>query len=510
MVVILHNYPIKVCPDTTGVEIILPGLIDSQGAVVMPLLRYQQHLFMKQLSQSHLQNVREAVRLFAEYSAANMPSPEFGRGQVGHVQEIRHWEHFRNFRYSIVMGTFALDGNDPSGLNWVAAGVQKADRVVRLLTEFFIWLDELDGRDRASRFNPVVTPTNYEAMCSAAAYEYRRSKALLGHTWMPASIVTSIRRATDRRPKKAAIKDVKRIEDSEFTRLLQHGFDLSSEVGLRNALITILMNKTGVRISEALGAWIIDVASDPAEPSSAYIKLFHPTEAKVRLSHKGKCYSRRVDYLRGVYGLSDRIGLPKNDPQHLGWKSRMDVLELYWAEPFWANVFWPLCCDYVRTTAAKRSNHPYLFIDSESGAPLTYDAFAKGYKRAVYRAGLLPPGNWNLKDSGLTPHGNRHAYGYRLKVMFGCSEKVVQNALHHTSPESQLVYSTSSRNKYRDEIEHGMKAMRERVQEIDEMRCSLKDMKSQIFTPKNQSNESLDYNGVPIFINELIKGRGFI
>ncbi len=135
---ILHNYPVKQRPDATGIEVVVPSLVDSNARIVMPLQRYQVHLAMKQWSQSHLQNVREAVRLFAEYSAANVPAAEFGRGQTGHVHEVRHWEHFRNFRYAILMGTFGPDGVDASGLNWVASGVQKADKVIRLLTSFFI------------------------------------------------------------------------------------------------------------------------------------------------------------------------------------------------------------------------------------------------------------------------------------------------------------------------------------------------------------------------------------
>ena len=505
----LHNYSIKHRPDSTGIEVVVPGLVDSNNGAVMPLLRYQLHLYMKGSSQSQLQNVRESVRLFAEYSAANVPSREFGKGQIGHVQDVRHWEHFRNFRYAILMGTFGPDGSDPSGLNWVSRGVDKADRVVLLLTEFFIWLDELDGGDRASRFNPVVTATNYEALCAASAYEYRRSKALLGHTWSPSNEVKRVSRAVTGRERKAATKEVKRIEDSEFDRLLQHGFDSSTEVGLRNALITILMNKTGVRVSEALGAWVIDVMNDPAEPGSAHIKLWHPIEARVKLNHRGMSYSCRVDYLRVVHGLPDRIRLPKADPQHLGWKGLFDVLELYWAEPWWGKVFWPLYCGYVRMTATKRSEHPYLFIDEKSGDPLTYDAFAKAYKRAVYRTGLVPPGEWSLKDSGLTPHGNRHAYGNRLKLVYRCSEKVVQTALHHASPESQVIYSVPSRSQSKEEIESGMRRMRAREQELDEIKKSLKETKSEINAKAAQGCFSPAIEVLPTWLQALMDKGGF-
>ncbi len=506
---ILHNYPVKQRPDATGIEVVVPSLVDSNARIVMPLQRYQVHLAMKQWSQSHLQNVREAVRLFAEYSAANVPAAEFGRGQTGHVHEVRHWEHFRNFRYAILMGTFGPDGVDASGLNWVASGVQKADKVIRLLTSFFIWLDELDGGDRASRLNPMVTPTDYEVLCAAAAYEYRRSKALLGNTWARADEKEAVLRAASGRQRKAATKEAKRIEDNEFSRLLQHGFDTSTEVRLRDRMISILINKTGVRPSEALGAWVIDVMNDPADPGSAHIKLRHPIDAKVNMTNKGKTYTRRVDYLRGVYGLPVRIGLPKKDPQHLGWKGRFDVLELYWAEPWWAKVFWRLYCEYVRMTAAKRSHHPYLFVDSESGDPLTYDTFAKSYKRAVYRAGLVPPGEWSLKDSGLTPYGNRHAYGNRLKNVYGCSEKVVQNALHHASPESQIVYTVPSHHQTKEEIEAGMQRMRAKKLDLAELKRSLNEVRPEIKTKSTQDDGALGINAIPQWIQSLMDQSAF-
>lgn len=506
---ILHNFSIKFRPDATGIEAVLPGLVDSSLRPVEPLLRYQASLFMESKSQSQLQKIRESVRLFAEYSAANMPSVEFGKGEIGHVQEVRHWEHFRNFRYAIIMGTFNSDGVDPSGLNWVASGVQKADRVVRLLTDFFTWLDELDGGDRASRFNPEVSPTRHEALCVAAAYEYKRSKALLGHSWARADERSVTTRAVSHRRYKPADGDAKRIEDSELSRLLQHGFDGTKEVGLRDSLITILMNKTGVRPSEALGAWVIDVIDDPADTGSAYIKLRHPLEAKVKMMHRGKSHTSRVDYLKSVYGLPNRIGLPKKDPQHLGWKSRFDVLQLYWAEPWWGKVFWRLYCHYVRLTMTKRTGHPYLFVDSESGSPLTYDAFAKSYQRAVYRAGLVPSGEWNFKDSGLTPYGNRHAYGNRLKNVYCCSEKVVQNALYHTSPESQIVYTKPSHSQTKEEIEKGRRTMRAQQLDLEAMKQALKETRPEIKAKADEECDLQERIAIPEFFNALILKSGF-
>jgi integrase len=489
----LFNLPIRVRHDKTGNFLVLPGLVDSDCTIVTPLLRYEQHLLRRGLSQSHLQKVREAVRMFVEYSAANRPAPHFGQGQTGRIQEVSHWVHFRNFRHAVIVGSFGPEGFDPSGLNWAASGVDKADRVTTLLTDFFVWLDELDGGNRASRYNPFVTPTAYESMCAAAAYEYKRSEALLGHTWAQSNEVVAAHRALTGKLKKSALKDVKRIADTEFFQLLSNGFDASTEVGLRDSMITIMMNRAGVRPSEALAVWVIDVTNDPADRGSAYIKLWHPIEAKCRLTHKGRTYARRLDYLQGVYGLRDRISVPRSDPQHLGWKSRFDVLELYWDEPWWGKVFWRLYVAYLQMTAIKRLKHPYLFIESETGEPLSYDTFAKSYERGVYRAGLVPPGEWSLKDSGLTPHGNRHAYGDRIKNVYQCNEKVVQNALHHTSALSQIIYTVPSHRETQEMIRDAAVRMRMQQDELNALKQSLSKVRREL---SDKAQERAQQNGM--------------
>lgn len=479
---ILLEFPIEVTADRTGNKPVVPGLVDEDGSIMMPLLRYQIHLYTKSYSQSHLEKVRHAVKLFAEYSLAN-PRPGFGAQTPALLSQNEHYEHFRNFRKAVIFGTFDTAGIDSSGLNWLTGGIAKANKVISTVTDFLIWLDDLDKGNRADRYNPPVTGTKYEQLCAAAAYEWKRNKSLLGHTWVWGSDreVEPQRALSGTRGEKRATKDVKRISDEDFLRLLRDGFGTSTEAGLRDSMVSILMNKAGVRASEALGAWIIDVIADPTEPAYAYVKLLHPSEAKTKIKHGKTTYGRRVDYLRAVYHLPNRITLPKNNRQHLGWKSRLDALELYWAEPYWGKVFYGMYRTYLARTSMKRK-HPYLFIDSdESGDPLAYDTFAKSYERAVYRAGLVPPGgNVDMKASGFTPHANRHSYGDRLKNKFGCGEKVVQKAMNHASVDSQIVYTVPSSAQTRDEIEKGAKLMARRKRELEDLKTDLKGVRSEI------------------------------
>jgi hypothetical protein len=260
----LFNTVVEVKPDNTGKLLHVPALIDSNASIMMPLVRYLQHLLMAGRSQTHLSKVREAARLFAEYSIVNNPGAGFGQGDTGPVQQVRHWEHFQNFRYAIVKGSFGPDGLDPSGLGWAGSGVQKADKVVRLLTDFFVWLDECDGGDRAARLNPIVTGSNYEWLCAAARYEHSRSRALLGHTWAKVEEVEFEHRALGGgNGKRPALTDVKRISKVQFDGLLTNGLDVDTENGLRDSMIAILMNKGGVRLSEALHLWVVDILDDP-------------------------------------------------------------------------------------------------------------------------------------------------------------------------------------------------------------------------------------------------------
>lgn len=475
----LFSIVVEVRPDGTGKTLQVPGLMDSAGSVLMPLVRYLQHLLMSGRSQTQLSKIREAVRLYAEYSICNQPPPGFGQGKTGSVQEVRYWEHFQHFRYALVVGSFGVDGLDPTGLCWTGSGVKKANNVVRLLTEFFVWLDEHDGGDRAARLNPLVTGTNYEWLCAASRYEHSRNRALLGHTWAKPEDKKFEHRSLDSgRGKKPAVSDVKRISKSQFDGLLARGFDVNSENGLRDAMIALLMNKGGLRLSEVLHLWVLDIVDDPASPGSALVRVLHPTEANCRLEYRGRKYTKRSDYLLSVYGLKDRCTLVKKDAQHLGWKSRFTVLEIYWAEPWWGNVFLHLWRRYLQLTAGKRARHPYAFVDSTDGEPLTADAYGKAYSRAIYRAGLVPPGEWDMKNSGLTPHGNRHAYGHRLKNEYELSRQIVQKALHHASIESQLIYTVRSRSEIASEIEKAR--LRRSQRELAEMKEDLPVLREQL------------------------------
>lgn len=457
----LRNATISLSPDNTGRRILLPGLVNENNQPVMPMLRYFEYLYGQGRSQSTLAKIREAIRLFYEYSLANKPPKGFGEGDIGRVE---HWRHFSRFRQALVHGTCdPQTAYDSSGLYWAGSTVAKGNAVTLWLTDFFTYVDELDGGSDASKFNPTITASVYEMLARASAYEFRRAKSLLGHTWRHAEDTNGKVEAVSKvRGVRSPSGDAPRLTDPQFLRLLEHGFDLRSANGLRDGLIAILMNKGGLRVSEALHLWVIDVCEDPALVEHALVHVRHPEVNGSELFYKGRSFSNRSAYLESVYGLTPRTQLPVGDAMAIGWKAKLDRLRVYWFEPYWGRIFLHLWRQYLKVVASAFCKHPYAFImkSRDDWRPLTEDAFRKAYEKAVYKAGLVPEGRVDLKAIGLTPHGCRHAYGDRAKNAGGLDEKDVMVILHHASPDSQEVYTRKSNEQLMQALQQGMENLR--------------------------------------------------
>lgn len=448
-------------PDLTGRSLQLPCLVNEYNEVVTPVLNYAVYLIGEGYSQSHLKKVRAAICLFFEYSIANPPGQGFGLGEKG---VVNHWTHFSAFRDAVVSGTFdTTTGRDPAGLCWNATSVGKGKEVATLLTDFFKYCDELGGGTGASTFNPKISPSSYAEFSKAAAYEFRRSKAMLGHTWVTAASKKYEAHAVEGTDGKSnSNMNMNRILDCDFLRVLEHGFNLDSCNGLRDALIAILMNKGGLRISEALHLWIVDIFEDPVNPGYASVQVVHPDEGGCDLTASGRRYTKRKDYLRYVYCLEPRTLLPSKDAQALGWKSKYSNLPVYWFDPYWGKIFWRLWKRYLKKTATNRDSSPYAFIAQSKNQwrPLSEGSYRKAFERAVYSAGLVPPGGCDMKALGLTPHGCRHAYGDRAKNGGKLDAKVVMTMMHHSSPGSQEVYTRKSHAQVVSEIKRAVDELR--------------------------------------------------
>jgi hypothetical protein len=157
----------RVYTDATGVYTEIPALLTPVG-VLEPLLDYC-------LSRSHdrsltwMSKVTRSARMFLEYLQTN-PS------------ERDTYRLFQNFAQRLYTGTFDREtGLDPSGLCWAPRSPQETSHIITHLSDFFDWLDEM--RPDAGKVNPRYAGGAFDRQTDETAYQYRRSKAFLGHTW---------------------------------------------------------------------------------------------------------------------------------------------------------------------------------------------------------------------------------------------------------------------------------------------------------------------------------------
>lgn len=449
---------LEVHQDQTGNTIDVPGIL-YDGLVLKKLAEY-----FTQMSIGHslpwMNKVREAVRLFLQYSLVNVPQRGFG-SPVGADKSmalietaIEPHEHFRSFSSALQKGTFNPTTRiDPSSLCWRAAGNKKLNRVVNALTEFFEWAvrHQDDGdHDAGSPFNPHREGNVHDRLMAAAAYEHRRSKALLGHMWSPMFKAGSLHELNRTKEIVVASVEPPSFPDAIFDRLLLHGYFVNGHYNWRDILITLLLDGAGFRESEPLHLYIEDVCEDPVVPGSALVRIYHPVEGAAPSGWKDatghRIVGNRRDYLSQRFGLKPRTEILGKG--RAGWKggTHEDPKKLYkqayWFKPEYGILFWKLWRRYLYQVQRVPRSHPYAFVNLQRnpGAPYQIGRFQEAHKAAVRRAGLIPDDAGSLKELGLTPHGHRHAYGQRLK-RGGLDMKMIKYFMHHSAIESQDVYT---------------------------------------------------------------------
>jgi hypothetical protein len=199
----------RVYTDTTGVHTELPVLLTSAG-VLEPLLDYCLYRSHDR-SLTWMAKVTRSVRMFLEYLQTN-------------PAERDTYRLFQNFAQRLYTGTFDRQtGLDPSGLCWAPRSPQDASHVITQLSDFFDWLGEM--RPEAARLNPRYAAGAFDRQTDEAAYQYRRSKAFLGHTWAAnASPAGTGHRVRGRRLPRVDKGEPPTFPDERFEELLVKGF----------------------------------------------------------------------------------------------------------------------------------------------------------------------------------------------------------------------------------------------------------------------------------------------
>jgi hypothetical protein len=432
---------VRVITDETGAYTELPGLLTPAG-VLTPLLDYC-------LSRSHdrslawMDKVIRSMQMFLEYMHCNP------------LQRDTHLL-FQNFALRLYSGTFDLaTGLDPSGLAWSARSAEDAGHIITNLSYFFDWLGA--ERPAAARINPKYSGDSFDRICDETAYQYRRDKALLGHTWsdnLPAP--EGGRRVRPQRTPQVTDSDPPAFPEDQFMDLLTNGFKVGRRHDYRGILITLLQHGGGFRESEPFHLYIEDVIPDPSNPNSALVRIHHPSQGAAPAHWKDvqgrPRKGNRAAYLHEKFGIAPRTQL--QGTRKAGWKGGMHdgrfYKEVRWFQPEYGELFLRVWRKYLHQVAQTDRIHPFAFVNLSRGTVgerYTLGQYNKAHARACRRIGLKV-----CKELGTTPHGHRHAYGRRLRAA-GVEKAFIKRFMHHGSLQSQETYTQATAKEMQLELQ---------------------------------------------------------
>lgn len=438
-----------VLSDNTGAYIELPGLLTPSG-VLMPLLDYC-------LARSHdrslvwMDKVIRSVQMFLEYLQC-------------HRQQHEPQQLFRNFAQRLYSGTFdPATGLDPSGLGWSPRSGQDARAIISNLTAFFEWLGH--ERPAAAQVNPRYAGDTFDQRCDAAAYQFRRERAMLGHLWGAAGATPMGHKVRAQRAVRVRATEPPAFPEDRFMDLITKGFKVGDRLDYRGILITLLLHGAGFRESEPFHLYIEDVMPEPANPERAKVRIHHPSEGFAPASWRDALgqsrKGHRVAYLADKFGLVPRTQLL--DTRGAGWKGGLHdgpyYKEAYWFQPEYGELFLQVWQRYLHEVARVDRSHPFAFINLSRepvGEMYCLGQYIKAHAAACRRIGLEVG-----KALGTTPHGHRHAYGQRLRRA-GVDKLFVQRFMHHASMESQETYTQPNSK----EVETELQAAAQRMQTL--------------------------------------------
>lgn len=437
----------KAYTDSTGAFVEIPVLLTPAG-VLDALLDYflcRSH----DRSLSWMRKVAWSVTLFLEYLVCN-------------PAERDSYRLFQNFAQRLYTGTFdRVSGLDPSWLCWRARSPRDAQHIVTYLTDFFDWLNK--ERPALAKVNPQYAGGAYDRMTDEAAYQYRRDKAFLGHSWA-ANATEEGHRIRYRRPPQVEPGDGPAFPDDRFEEFLFKGFKVGGRYDYRCMLITLLLHGAGFRESEPFHLYFGDVVPDPRNPRQALVHIHHPefgtapSDWPDERGHPRK--GNRRAYLAEKFGLAPRTELM--DSRHAGWKGGLHdgahYKQAFWFEPKYGEWFLALWYRYLEQVAYIDRNHPFAFVNTHRepiGGMYAMAQFDKAHGAACERVGLPVS-----KALGTTEHGHRHAYGRRLRKA-GIDKQFIRRFMHHASIESQEVYTQPDIREMYSELKAGAQRLQQ-------------------------------------------------
>lgn len=426
----------RVLTDQTGAWVEIPVLLTPYG-VLEPLLQYCIDLSHVK-SFTWMNKLIRAVKLFIQYASV-------------HPADHNRRTLFRGFAQRLYTGTFGK-GTDPSNLCWRPASHEVAGYSIQLLSEFF------EHIGTGESLNPRRDAGRYDRFIDQCAYQYRRDRSFLGHTWAPIDEQPKNRAVRPKRPLVIDRYEPPRFPEDRLMDLLFKGFKVGSRQDYRGMLITLLLHGAGFRRSEPFHLYVSDVMLDPENRDRALVLIHHPSRGAAPQHNRGsraKVPPDRATYLRTHWDLDPRHHIL--GASHAGWKGGAHEQEFdsiffraYWFIPQFGELFLKLWREYLKQIVHLNRSHPFAFVNlhgGEIGNPYNLGQFSKAHAAACRRIGLEVS-----KAKGTTPHGHRHAFGQRLEEA-GIHPEIRRRMMHHASLDSQEVYMQPSRAKIQSELE---------------------------------------------------------
>ncbi len=415
----------KVFSDNSGMWVEMPVLISERG----PVRSIIDYFLTVRRSLAWQEKLVYAAKLFVEYSSENLDLGD------------ENWRIFRNFRNALISGTINPDSFiDPTNLYWLPASIRDCNYYITLLSDFFDWVSR-DSNSPANSFNPAYGGNLFDQQIAMHAHRHRRSKAFLGHSWSNQHSGNKTRLIGGERSPKVLPERPPMFPEERFEELLFKGFRVGDRWDYRGMLITLLMFGGGLRVSEPFHMFIADVQPHWDDPTNAFVAVHHPSlgYAPNEWRNAGNRRGSRREYLAAEFGMTPRHLV--RGKIHAGWKQpALDghwFMQVYWFPEIFGRWFMQIWALYMEQIISVERMHPYAWINisQNQGKIYTIDQFQNALKNAVERVGLIFGKVW-----GTTAHGSRHAYGQRVRRA-GIDSIIIQRLMHHTSPESQLVYT---------------------------------------------------------------------
>lgn len=408
--------------------------------------------FSKFVSERNLSLNRE--RMYAQ-SVVRLVEFIYARG-AEFIDQQQRGELIQQFMHCLRRGTVSDAGADPSGLFWLPSSYNNVKTLAKAACDFSDWLVQ---RRNAVPLNPLRDRTVGELICFWRRWNTARAGSLLAHVKSvrgvdPTKLLTRKYPA----PGKVASTNAapKTFPQERFGDLMTVGTRMSRgsnstkawlKYNVRDQLMFLLMYAGGIRVSELCHIYVSDVYSDPHDPSSAHVRIYHPEDGEIKWADPANGNLKNVkrsEYLKMQYGR-----VPLTWSGRSGWKGMLLSTHglwrpIFWIHPQYARQFLKLFKIYVENVRPVGTPHPYLFC-TEAGQPMTPSSVRKRMSAACRRIGLI-----GGSESGASPHGLRHAYGSHIQDLVDANlvdRKIFQIAMGHVSIKSQESYNDREHTK---------------------------------------------------------------